>query len=68
MRALGAAFGTVLFFGTLGGSVGPILAGLAFDLFSSYMPAFAVLLVFACLGVVLVMTLSRPGNPALSTT
>ena len=68
MRALGAVFGTVLFFGTLGGSVGPILAGLAFDLFGSYMPAFAVLLVFAGLGIVLVMTLSRPGNPALSTT
>ena len=44
LRAHGAIFGTVLFFGTLGGSVGPILAGLAFDRTGSYQIAFAGLL------------------------
>lgn len=62
MRALGAVFGAVLFFGTLGGSVGPILAGLAFDLSGSYMPAFLTLLIFAVIGLGLVLSLPRPGR------
>lgn len=59
IEALGAAFGTVLFFGTIGGAVGPILAGFAFDLSGSYLPAFGALLGFALLGLGLVLTLPR---------
>ncbi len=59
MRAHGAIFGTVLFFGTIGGSVGPILGGLAFDIFDSYTPAFATLLAFAVVGLGLSLTLPR---------
>ncbi|MEX0284196.1 MAG: MFS transporter [Paracoccaceae bacterium] len=61
MKSHGAIFGTVLFFGTIGGSVGPILAGLAFDLTGSYTPAFGTLLVFAVIGLGLVLTLPRKG-------
>ncbi len=57
MRAHGAIFGTVLFFGTLGGSVGPILTGWLFDNFGSYTPAFITLAVSAAIALVLVRTL-----------
>lgn len=61
MRAHGAVFGTVLFFGTVGGSVGPILAGLAFDVTGSYQIAFFSLLTLAVIGLGLVLTLPRRG-------
>jgi MFS family permease len=57
MRAHGAIFGTVLFFGTLGGSVGPILTGWVFDNFGSYTPAFITLAASAAIALVLVRTL-----------
>lgn len=60
LRAHGALFGTVLFFGTLGGSVGPILAGRVFDLTGSYNPAFLTLAAMATLGLFLALTLRRP--------
>ena len=60
MRAHGAIFGTVLFFGTLGGSVGPILTGWVFDSFGSYTPAFITLALSAAIALVLVRTLPRP--------
>lgn len=57
MRAHGAVFGTVLFFGTIGGSVGPLLAGVSFDWLGSYQPAFLTLFGFAVLGLLLVLSL-----------
>lgn len=60
MRAHGAIFGTVLFFGTLGGSVGPILTGWVFDSFGSYTPAFITLALSAAIALVLVRTLPKP--------
>lgn len=60
MRAHGAIFGTVLFFGTLGGSVGPILTGWVFDCFGSYTPAFITLALSTAIALVLVRTLPRP--------
>jgi len=64
MRAHGAIFGTVLFSGTLGGSVGPILTGLAFDRTGSYVPAFLTLTLLAGLALVLVLSLPRPSAGA----
>lgn len=64
MRAHGAIFGTVLFFGTIGGSVAPILAGLGFDLTGSYLPAFLGLLGLVTAGLLLVLSLPRPGSRA----
>lgn len=60
MRAHGAIFGTVLFFGTLGGAVGPILTGMAFDRTGSYGPAFLTLTVLAGLALALALSLPRP--------
>lgn len=59
MRAHGAAFGSVVFFGTIGGAIGPILAGRAFDMAGSYMPAFATLAVMGLVGLALVLSLPR---------
>ncbi len=63
MRAHGAIFGTVLFAGTLGGSVGPILTGMTFDRTGSYVPAFLTLTLLACLALLLVLSLPRPPAP-----
>jgi len=60
MRAHGAIFGTVLFFGTVGGAIGPILAGLTFDTTGSYQLAFLGLGVLGMLGLGLVLSL--PGK------
>ena len=63
MRAHGAIFGTVLFSGTLGGAVGPVLTGMAFDRFGSYVPAFLALTVLAALALGLVVSLPRAAAP-----
>ncbi len=60
-RAVGAIFGAVVFFGTLGGALGPILAGRMFDTTGSYMPAFMILAGMAGLALLLVLSLPRPG-------
>jgi MFS family permease len=63
LQAHGAIFGFVLFFGTIGGAAGPILAGRIFDLMGSYDLAFSALAVLAALGLALVLKLpsSNPG-------
>ena len=63
LQAHGAIFGFVLFFGTIGGAAGPILAGRIFDLTDSYAPAFTALAALATLGLALVLRLpsSHPG-------
>jgi MFS family permease len=57
LQAHGAIFGLILFFGTIGGAAGPILAGRIFDLTDSYAPAFAALAALATLGLALVLRL-----------
>lgn len=59
LRAHGAIFGMVLFFGTVGGAIGPILAGRAFDLLGGYDIAFGVLAGMVALAALLVATLPR---------
>lgn len=59
MKAHGAIFGTVLFFGTIGGSVGPILAGAVFDVTGGYTLAFGTLAVMATIGLLLAISLPR---------
>lgn len=59
LKAHGAIFGMVLFFGTIGGSVGPILAGRIFDLTGAYTIAFITLAVMSALGLVLTLTLPK---------
>ena len=55
----GLLFGLVLFSGTLGGSIGPLLTGTIFDLTGSYRIAFFVLIILLAMGFTLVAFL-RP--------
>ncbi len=57
LRAHGAIFGIVVFFGTIGGALGPIVAGRIFDVTESYSLAFTALATLAALGLVLVFKL-----------
>lgn len=59
MRAHGAIFGMILFFGTLGGSAGPIAVGWIFDTTQSYQLAFVMLASLAAIGLGLVASLPR---------
>jgi len=68
-RAHGALFGTVLFFGSLGGAIGPLAAGAAFDALGSYRLAFGALCLLAASGFVMISRLARhrPGHaPSLA--
>ena len=58
-QAHGTIFGLIIFFGTLGGTIGPVLAGLIFDQTKSYSMAFLMLTVMAALGLLLTTQL-RP--------
>jgi MFS family permease len=54
-KFLGTVLGVVLFFGTLGGALGPLFAGGIYDMAGSYIPAF---ITCSCLGVtVLILSL-----------
>lgn len=63
-RAHGALFGTVQFFGSLGGAIGPLAAGYLFDSTGSYRIAFAALAALATVGLLLVGRLTPPRLPA----
>jgi MFS family permease len=56
-RAHGAIFGLILFSGTLGGSAGPIVAGMIFDSSGSYSAAFITLAVLASIALLLAWSL-----------
>ena len=57
----GLLFGIVLFSGTLGGAIGPLMAGHIFDLSGSYRLVFLILTAMAVIGLILVTTLRPPG-------
>jgi nitrate/nitrite transporter NarK len=57
----GLLFGFVLLSGTLGGSIGPLLAGFLFDQTGTYKIVFMVLILMAAFGLFLVTWL-RPGK------
>ena len=63
IRAHGAIFGGILFFGTIGAATGPIVAGRVFDVTGSYAWAFIGLAVMGALGLVLAISLP-PRRPA----
>ncbi len=48
IRSHGSLFGTVVFFGTTGGAIGPILTGYIFDMTQSYIAAFWLILIISC--------------------
>jgi len=53
----GALLGIVVFFGTVGGSCGPTLAGYIFDRTGSYMPTFWIITVMSVIGLGLMFSL-----------
>lgn len=55
----GVILGMVLFYGTIGGAIGPVLAGHIFDITHSYQLAFLILVVFSIIGLTLTTSL-RP--------
>jgi len=59
MGSHGQLFGAILFVGTIGGTIGPILTGYIFDITGEYLLAFMTLTVFAVAGFIPVMRL-RP--------
>ncbi len=61
MSAHGVIFGIVYFCGTLGGAIGPVVAGKTFDVLQSYDSAFLLLIGLAALGLGLVLAL-RPAR------
>ncbi|MEM7425400.1 MAG: MFS transporter [Pseudomonadota bacterium] len=62
LKAHGTIFGLVLFFGTIGGATGPIVAGRFFDTTQSYTPAFVSLAALAAIGLLVVLRLPRAGT------
>jgi MFS family permease len=59
----GLLFGIVLACGTIGGSLGPLLAGRTFDVTGSYRIIFLVLTALVAMGFTLVVLLLRQRNP-----
>ena len=57
LRDHASLFGIVVFCGTIGGAIGPILAGSVFDLTGSYNIAFATLFILITLSSIVVLTL-----------
>lgn len=60
MREHGVIFGTILFFGTMGGAIMPIVTGMIFDSTGSYTVAFVVMAAMAFIGLILAFSLSVP--------
>jgi MFS transporter, OFA family, oxalate/formate antiporter len=56
----GVLFGIILASGTIGGAIGPFMAGRTFDVTGSYRIAFLSLTVLVVIGFVLIMLLKRP--------
>ncbi len=61
-RSQGTLLGVVIFSGTLGGSIGPFVAGTVFDVTGSYRLAFLILLTLAVIGLTLALLLKPLGK------
>jgi MFS family permease len=60
-RAHGLILGTLIFSGSLGGSIGPFVTGRIFDVTGSYQIAFILLLTLAVAGLVMISSAEPPG-------
>ncbi|MFO7856644.1 MAG: MFS transporter [Paracoccaceae bacterium] len=60
LGSLGAIFGAVLFFGTIGAAIGPVAAGWTFDVTGAYTLAFLALAAAAAVGLALAASLPAP--------
>lgn len=64
MRAHGVIFGAIVFSGTLGGAVMPVITGMIFDRSGSYMLAFTLMATMAAVSLLLATTLKLPSGIA----
>jgi MFS family permease len=62
MKVHSSVFGAIVFFGTIGGALGPLLAGYSFDGTGSYNTAFTALIILAVIGIALSASLNRPAS------
>ncbi len=62
LRSLGTILGFVVFVGTTGGAVGPVLSGIIYDATGSYQPAFLLSLVLSILALIGVLFLRPTGG------
>ena len=65
-RTHGAIYGGIYLFGTIGGAVGPIMAGRVFDVTGSYEYAFATLALMGAGALLLMASLAPPRSARLS--
>jgi MFS family permease len=66
MKAHGAILGAIVFSTSLGGAVGPLLAGYMFDVNDSYQLAFLVLAILSLTSLILAILLKPAGRKSLS--
>jgi MFS family permease len=59
MGSHGTIFGVVTFIGTVGGALGPLVAGMIFDVRNSYTPAFLICIAASVIGLVLIRFLDK---------
>ena len=59
LQSLGTILGAILFIGTFGSIISPMLAGQIFDIMGNYQLAFLILVVFSIVGLILI-SLLRP--------
>lgn len=57
IRSHGLIFGIVIFSGTIGGAIGPVMAGHMFDLTKSYQMVFMILAALSIIGLILTLSL-----------
>ncbi len=56
-RAISSLFGIVIFFGTAGAGIGPMVAGRIYDVTNSYQSAFLILIIASIVGLILALLL-----------
>ena len=66
MRSHGSIFGVIVFTGTIGGSMLPIITGLIFDKLGSYQWAFVLIASMVLVSLLLSFRLSPKRSPRLS--
>ncbi len=68
LGSLGAILGAVIFIGTIGGAIGPVLAGRIFDITGSYQSFFLLCLALSVAAIILMLFLRQPGREDMKKT
>ncbi len=61
-KSHGLILGIITFIGTLGGALGPLVAGRVFDTIGNYKPAFIICALMSTTGLILLKFLNKPGE------